>query len=93
MRKSAFWYRLGVRTVHNRYLPEWVHRIVNAFVVALVWGIATGYLWVAATPGSLWRTIVGCASLLTPVVLVAMLFVGGSVVRCVAGEVGYDELD
>lgn len=78
--------------IHNRYLPEWLHRAVNASVVALIWGTATGYLWLSASPDSLWRTTAGSALSLTPVVLIGMLFVRHSVVRGVAGGDGYDEL-
>jgi hypothetical protein len=79
-------------TIHNRYLPEWLHRIANAAVVGCIWGAATAYLWLSASTGSLWRTITGFALSLTPLLMVAMFFVRFSVVRGVAGGEGYDEL-
>jgi hypothetical protein len=81
-----------VLSIHNRFLPEWLHRIVNALLVACLWGTATGYLWLSAQPNSVWRTVTGLAVSLTPFILVAMLFVRYSIVRGVAGENGYDEL-
>ena len=75
-------------TIHNRYLREWLHRVVNAVVVGSVWGTATGYLRLSASPAPFWKW----AFLLTPVIVIAMLFVRYSVVRGVAGEEGYDEL-
>ena len=81
-----------VFTIHNRYVPEWLHRIVNALLVASIWGTATGYLWLSASPGSFWKTTTSSALSLTPVILIAMIFVRYSVVRGVAGEEGYDEL-
>lgn len=79
-------------TIHNRYLPEWLHRIVNAVVVGGIWGAVTAYLWLSASTGSLWGTIAGFALSLTPMLVVAMFFVRFSVVRGVAGGEGYDEL-
>ena len=91
--RPGLWYRfLQLLTIHNRYLPEWLHRIVNAIVVGSIWGTATGYLWLSASPESLWSTTTGWALALTPAIVMAMLFVRYSVVRGVAGAEGYDEL-
>jgi len=78
--------------IHNRYLPDWFHRAVNASVVAFIWGIGTGYTWLSAAPDSLLGATARWASSLTPVILIGMLFVRHSVVRGVAGGDGYDEL-
>jgi hypothetical protein len=78
--------------MHNRYLPEWLHRIVNACVVGFIWGTATGYLSLSASPGSVLETITRWTFLLTPLIVFVMLFVPYSIVRGVAGGDGYDEL-
>lgn len=82
----------SVFTMHNRRLPEWLHRVVNALVVAGLWAAATAYLWLSAQPSSVWRTVTASALSLTPLILIVMLFVRYSLVRGVAGEDGYDEL-
>lgn len=79
-------------SIHNRYLPEWLHRVVNAIVIASFWcGGAIG-LWSIAPPDSLWSNVARWCVYGTPLVLSAAFFVRRSFVRGVAGGEGYDEL-
>ena len=78
--------------IHNRYLPEWLHRLVNALVIGAVWCAGAIALWSATPPVSIWFTVSGWGVYGTPLVIVAALFVRRSLVRGVAGGEGYDEL-
>jgi hypothetical protein len=78
--------------IHNRYLPEWLHRLVNALVIGLLWFSAAIAVWSAAPADSVWFTVGSWCAYATPFVVAAGLFVRRSVVRGVAGGEGYDEL-
>lgn len=77
--------------IHNRYLPDWFHRIVNAFVVAAFWCAAGIGLWSAAPLESVWFGIARWCAYATPAVFLGSLFLRCSFIRGVAGDDGYDE--
>jgi hypothetical protein len=78
--------------IHNRYLPEWLHRIANAIFVGCLWCATAAYAWRAGTSDSWWHPPARWAIYITPLIILAMLFVRRSLIRGVAGDDGYDEL-
>lgn len=78
--------------IHNRYIPEWLHRLVNALVIGTLWCGAGIAVWSTAPPESVWFAGGRWCVYATPLVLAAGLFVRPSLVRGVAGGEGYDEL-
>ncbi len=77
--------------IHNRYLPGWFHRIVNASAVAAFWCAAGIGLWSAAPLESVWFSIARWCAYATPAVFVGSLFLRLSFIRGIAGGDGYDE--
>lgn len=79
--------------IHNRYLPEWLHRLFCA-----VYGMALfATFWVLLlswTAGGNFVSYVRPLGWLVPLVgcVCFLLAPGHSVVRGLAGEAGYDEL-
>ena len=78
--------------IHNRYLPESLHRLVNALAIAALWCAAGIGLWTVAPAFSTWFTIARWCVYATPAIFLGSLFLRRSVVRGVAGGEGYDEL-
>ncbi len=78
--------------IHNRYLPEWLHRVFNALFIGAIWCGTSIWLWSVVSPETIWFAIARWLVYLTPLVIVVALFVRSSVVRGVAGDDGYDEL-
>lgn len=77
--------------IHNRYLPEWLHRLMNAIAIAALWCAAAIGLWSLVPSSSICFAIARWCVYTTPAVFVSP-FVRRSVVRGVAGGEGYDEL-
>jgi len=85
------YYRLGDggRTVlHNRYLPDWVHRLTNGVIGGLLslLALVVAVRALGAPLGVLWVTlpVVACCAAFNP-----RRF---SLVEGCAGDLGYDEL-
>lgn len=82
--------------IHNRFLPEWMHRVANGVLGVLLAATAgaSGYLWFA--PDSIGEGLSGWFLLLSPVVGLLLVIVNParfSLVDGIAGEMGYDELE
>jgi hypothetical protein len=82
--------------IHNRYLPQWTHRIANGVMEALLLALfaVSGAQFVPA--GSpLWKAAILLLWLSAPVGLLVSLLDPRkfSLVEGVAGDVGYDELE
>src|SRR5687768_12226755 len=78
--------------IHNRYLPEWLHRIVNALAVGVIWCAGFIAAWNVTPPDSIWFTVSAWCVYATPLVTAASLLLRCSIIRGVAGGEGYDEL-
>ena len=79
--------------IHNRYLPQWLHRVCNGvFGAALLIGV--GSIWIGEPADSWRRTLALClmwASIPVGIIL-ALVARRFSIVQGVAGGDGYDEL-
>jgi hypothetical protein len=81
--------------IHNRYLPQWLHRIANGVMAALFLACFGANVSCYLTAGSLpWNAAILLLRLSAPIGLsVAMIDPRKfSLVEGVAGDDGYDEL-
>lgn len=80
--------------LHNRYLPQWVHRIANGVIASLLLALAGAWGTTALAPGSFPWKLFFIALYASPIGLLASLLNPGrfTLVEGIAGEDGYDEL-
>ena len=82
--------------IHNRYLSRWAHRIGNALAAAVAVAVVA-LAGIDLLPREGWlRTACLWLLLASPAVGVVFLFINPkriSLVRGIAGELGYDEFD
>ena len=80
--------------IHNRYLPQWLHRVCNG-VLGAVLLISIGSIWLGE-PAESWRHFVSHCLIWASIpvaIILALVARRFSIVQGVAGEDGYDELD